>query len=183
MALVALLLSGTGSAEASFGRITGITGMPELSGSREAYRVTLIASEQTSLALSATAAATATDNGGTRIRWSITPDSGSAASVSLVPYDGISQVDVTGAANCVVRFANPGAGDRYTVTAQLEDSLGNKIGANAVVKVSFLVPVALTGVKGVVSDAVAVGVGGSSALKRADSVETQARSSSISRRR
>lgn len=146
LALVALLLSGTGSAEASFGRITGITGMPELSGSREAYRVTLIASEQTSLALSATAAATATDNGGTRIRWSVTPDSGSTASVSLVPYDGISQVDVTGAANCVVRFANPGAGDRYTVTAQLEDSLGNKIGANAVVKVSFLVPVALTGV-------------------------------------
>ncbi len=139
-------LGGTAAQAATYGEIASLAGTPSLSGSRGGYNVTLIASQQTALTITATAASTATDNTGTRIKWSVIGDTGTTSVPTIVPTDGLSTLDATNTATCSIQFANPSASDRFTVTAQLVDAAGANVGANAVVRVLFVVPVPIAGV-------------------------------------
>ena len=142
-----LCMSAGGSSAATYGKIDSLYGVPALIGENNAYRVEMITPAQSSLVLTATAAATATDSTGTKLRWNVTAEPGTVGTALITtPQGGVSQLDVSNQSVCTLSFSNTSTADRFTITAQIEDAAGTKIGTSAIVKVSFKAQVKLTGV-------------------------------------
>ena len=146
-ALLILLALTPVASEASFGKISSVTGTPSLMGESNSYVAELVTPSQGTLTLVATAAASTAGNTGTRIKWSVLKDPGTVGTASIVsPPGGVSQLSTTeNQSSCTLSFSNISVTDKFTVTAQIEDNSSVLVGANAVVKVSFKAQVNLTG--------------------------------------
>jgi hypothetical protein len=142
MLALCLIMMGSDAAFAQFDRITSLTGNPPLGGDRSGYNITLVtAGAQTSLTLTATAGGS---GNGTSVRWSIVRILGSSQwwptfnEKTEFTYGNSTQNNIT--------FPNASANDRFRITAELQSSSYENVGANAVVEVSFVNPVDLSGV-------------------------------------
>lgn len=144
---VLLCMSAGSSSAATYGKIDSIYGVPSLSGENNAYRIEMVTPSQNSLVLTATAAATAADSTGTKLRWNITAEPGTVGTAIITaPPSGVSSLDTSNQSVCSVSFSNTTTADKFTITAQIEDPSGTKIGTSAIVKVSFKAQVKLTGI-------------------------------------